>query len=338
MGQSPRASPRASADVSRYYEAPVRQASGASDTSRPSLEAPTRQGTGEYPTTPLSFDMPRTPVTVASEDYFTDDSQGAPSYVHAKYSLPRGSKRESIAPGDFILKQFNWESSFGDRRNYPPSGYPQIQTSTPSSPQRLGDQLASQYVPSSISHTSPRPPSPTQRSRSFDVSGTGSPKPPRRAFHKPTASTPSTYTATTDSSATSTSTIRATLNTTRKSKGSSADLSPEDHLTKGIELHERGNLRESTYHLRIAAKAGLPTAQLLYALACRHGWGMQQSQSEAIVWLQKAVDSAQLEVADDEDIVARGNGGGGSASNDAEHAQRRKTHKAQFALGVYELG
>jgi len=65
---------------------------------------------------------------------------------------------------------------------------------------------------------------------------------------------------------------------------------------------------------------------------------MQQSQSEAIVWLQKAVDSAQLEVADDEDIVARGNGGGGSASNDAEHAQRRKTHKAQFALGVYELG
>ncbi|KAF1812146.1 HCP-like protein, partial [Eremomyces bilateralis CBS 781.70] len=106
---------------------------------------------------------------------------------------------------------------------------------------------------------------------------------------------------------------------------------PETHLQLGIECHERGALQESTYHLRLAARAGLPTAMLLYALACRHGWGMRPNASEGVSWLQKAVDSAQLEVADDEDLIKKG---GPKAINRVD----QKTHKAQFALSVYELG
>lgn len=82
--------------------------------------------------------------------------------------------------------------------------------------------------------------------------------------------------------------------------------------------------------MRLAARAGIPTAQLLYALAARHGWGMRPNQAEAVQWLKKAVDSAQLELADDADLTKNG----GSADQLAD----KKTHKAQFALSVYELG
>jgi TPR repeat protein len=68
---------------------------------------------------------------------------------------------------------------------------------------------------------------------------------------------------------------------------------------------------------------------LLYALACRHGWGMRPNPAEAVTWLQKAVDSAQLEVAEDETTASQGK---------PSDAMDRAAHKAQFALGVYELG
>ncbi|KAF1992158.1 HCP-like protein, partial [Aulographum hederae CBS 113979] len=115
-----------------------------------------------------------------------------------------------------------------------------------------------------------------------------------------------------------------------------SELTPEQHLERGISLHEAGDLGKSTYHLRHAARAGLPTAQLLYALACRHGWGMRPNAAEGVAWLQKAVDSAQLEVADDEDLVARSTSNPSATA--AEAAAQRKSHKAQFALSVYELG
>lgn len=105
------------------------------------------------------------------------------------------------------------------------------------------------------------------------------------------------------------------------------ELTAEDHLAKGIELHERGAARESTYHLRIAAKQNLPTAMLLYALACRHGWGMRPNQQEGVQWLRKAADCASLEIAIDEDANA----------NPADLPER-KTRRAQFALSIYELG
>ncbi|PGH07227.1 hypothetical protein AJ79_06331 [Helicocarpus griseus UAMH5409] len=101
-------------------------------------------------------------------------------------------------------------------------------------------------------------------------------------------------------------------------------LSPEDHVAKGIECHENGSLNESTYHLRIAAMQNNPTGMLLYALACRHGWGMRPNQREGVQWLRKAVDSATLEASNSE---PRG-----------RNKQEEKARQAQFALSIYELG
>lgn len=108
-----------------------------------------------------------------------------------------------------------------------------------------------------------------------------------------------------------------------------SEMSAEEHLAKGIECHENGSLKESTYHLRYAARLNDPTAMLLYALACRHGWGMRANQKEAVDWLRKAAEYASVEIADDEDQVKEG-----------KHVDviERRTRKAQFALSIYELG
>ena len=114
---------------------------------------------------------------------------------------------------------------------------------------------------------------------------------------------------------------------------------PEAHLATGIACHEDGRLQKSTYHLRIAARAGLPTAMLLYALACRHGWGMRPSPTEGVQWLKKALDCTNLEVADDEAApVDTPLGEPRKVSTGSNSAIERKTHKAQLALCIYELG
>ncbi|KEF55046.1 uncharacterized protein A1O9_08699 [Exophiala aquamarina CBS 119918] len=124
----------------------------------------------------------------------------------------------------------------------------------------------------------------------------------------------------------SNSTIRPS---TTRSVSNYQSHSADDHVAKAIELHENGNLKESTYHLRIAANKGHATGMLLYALACRHGWGMRANQKEGIQWLRKAVDCAMLEVADDENPTG---------SKPASDFNDKKTHRAQFALSIYELG
>lgn len=106
-------------------------------------------------------------------------------------------------------------------------------------------------------------------------------------------------------------------------------MSADEHVTKGIECHENGHVKESTYHLRIAARENHPTGMLLYALACRHGWGMRANPREGVQWLRKAMDYAMLEVADDESNES------GAAKTDLGE---KKARRAQFALSIYELG
>ena len=65
---------------------------------------------------------------------------------------------------------------------------------------------------------------------------------------------------------------------------------------------------------------------LLYALACRHGWGMRPNQKEGVMWLRKAMDCASIEMTNDVD------------DSSAADYEGRKTRRAQFALSVYELG
>ena len=117
----------------------------------------------------------------------------------------------------------------------------------------------------------------------------------------------------------------------------SAELTAEEHLEIGIETHSNGELSKSTYHLRIAAREGSATGMLLYALACRHGWGMRPNQAEGVAWLKKAIDSAGLQVADVEATLATANRSGANIDPVVEALERKK-RKAQFALAIYELG
>lgn len=107
-------------------------------------------------------------------------------------------------------------------------------------------------------------------------------------------------------------------------------MSADEHLDLGIQLHQDGALLQSTYHLRCAAHGGHPTAMLLYALACRHGWGMRPNPKEGVSWLKKVTQIASSDVAETEKRLAAVTGGKG--------AVERQAIRAQFALGIYELG
>jgi TPR repeat protein len=145
------------------------------------------------------------------------------------------------------------------------------------------------------------------------------------------APTPSVQTDITDS------TDRTIRQTPLHQRAASAELTAEEHLEIGIQAHSSGSLTKSTYHLRLAAREGLPTAMLLYALACRHGWGMRPSQEDGVAWLRKAIESSGLEVADVEQTITNAGRKDGKADPVVEAAERRK-RKAQFGLAVYELG
>lgn len=122
--------------------------------------------------------------------------------------------------------------------------------------------------------------------------------------------------------------LTSSNSTIRPSTGSD-QITPQEHCDKGVELHEAGELMKSTYHFRLAARAGLAEAMFWYGLACRHGWGMRENKPEAFQWLRKAVDSGQLEIAEDEDQAKHG-----------QHTDyvKKKQHKAQYGVAIYELG
>lgn len=119
------------------------------------------------------------------------------------------------------------------------------------------------------------------------------------------------------------STIRPT---TARTYSDYQALSADEHVDKAITLHQSGDLKASTYHLRIAAKQEHPTGMLLFALACRQGWGMRANPTEGVALLRRAVDAAMQEVAEDED------------ESNQRDASNKRSHRAQFALGIYELG
>lgn len=147
-----------------------------------------------------------------------------------------------------------------------------------------------------------------------------SPESPPRSFDQPRPSNDSRSTSM-DRSAPS----QASSNSTVRGLPSTEKLTPQQHCDRGIEFHEAGQFMKSTYHFRLAARAGNPEAMFWYGLACRHGWGMRENKTEAFNWLRKAVDSGHLEVAEDEQM--RGT-----------DIQKKKQHKAQYAVAIYELG
>jgi len=297
---------RPSLDYRPPGDSPLRPLPGSAMGARLLLDHPDRQDSTETPLTPFTNDAPQTPISLASDELFVSSDPQADStptsFVYKKYALgpkangekKRESRRESMGIEAFINSQFNWDDATTDAQLTFSFSQPFLLSSNPPSPL-----LNSTSTPKS------------KKEDGWTEGGAVDGRSPRQSGDRQRRRLqklrPSTSHSTTDP----------------------RDQAIEDHLERGIELHQEGALQESTYHFRLAAKAGHPTAMLLYALACRHGWGMKQNAAEGVLWLQHAVNSAQHEVAEDVDTLKSGN---------QVDSSRRRTHMAQFALSVYELG
>lgn len=282
-----------------------------SRSSRPSLDMPSRQPSSDSQRHVVADDTIHTPVSINSEDCFGPTAQtltAAPSYIYAKFSLPRGRmlQRDPSIDESSAMAHFEYEQPI------PYSNVTPVTVNVDDSPLS-----PSPSPPHTIEIHDPRPSTPESVSTGESYVEPQRPPVTPVSNHKSYKSSASTNSA---------STIKAQA---RRTLTPSTELSAEDHLARGIECHEQGSVNESTYHLRLAAKQNHPTAMLLYALACRHGWGMRPNQREGVEWLRKAADSASLEVADDEDLVKEGR---------PTDFMERKTRRAQFALSIYELG
>ncbi|KAI1444019.1 hypothetical protein F5Y02DRAFT_190923 [Annulohypoxylon stygium] len=314
----------------------------------PGLEPPSRQASSDsQPSFVLADETAHTPVSMHSEAFLEDDGRGAPSYIYSKYSLPRGKSlqrnsaifRDNEPPASFVWEQPITAPSnvqtFPRGGQAPPS--PPTRPSSSSSRIQEGAHAADSLLArpsverSKLSNEMSldgRQPSPDPSRPSTGGSRPSEDVPRGRTLTSPLHDQARGRTPMSVSTSDSASTIRPP-----KSQHSHAptasEISAEEHLAKGIKCHEEGSVKESTYHLRLAARAGDPTGMLLYALACRHGWGMRPNQREGVEWLRKAADVVSAEIAEDEDHVKEGR---------SVDFMDRKTRKAQFALSIYELG
>ncbi|KAJ5336442.1 hypothetical protein MYU51_017149 [Penicillium brevicompactum] len=267
-----------------------------------------------------------------------EPSSAVSSYTYASYALPRGRfpSRDSMVFAGLQTPNFEWaeplfektpprKSEEASRTARTPSPTPRRMESSPK-PHSMHE------VPASNPQTPPLPPVQPETPKSTrSVRSTKSLQPPpipssvellpRRSAESARQSNEKDSTV---SSADSVSTARPQ---TAVAPVTASGLTADDHVAKGIECHERGSLSQSTYHLRVAAKQDHPTGMLLYALACRHGWGMRSNEKEGVRWLRKAVDSVGLE------MLANPDAPGASKAKELQ-----KAYRAQFALSIYELG
>ncbi|KAH6691594.1 hypothetical protein F5X68DRAFT_66374 [Plectosphaerella plurivora] len=292
----------------------------------PGPETPTRQASSDTQASfVLADDTAHTPISMNSEgfpDMSVDDARAAPSYIYSKFTLPRGKMLQRSLPLD--QQQQQQQAHATSQHGAPPSP-PTRPTSSASAPgsddlslgKRSMDRNALTLQPS----PSPSRPS-TEGGRTSDDGPRG--RPLKSPLHDVARLNTAVSAATSDSA----STLRPPKSQVSTAP-TTADMTAEEHLAKGIECHENGSVKESTYHLRHAAKMNHPTGMLLYALACRHGWGMRPNQKEGVEWLRKAAEGASIEIADDE-----GHAKEGKFVDKIEN----RTRKAQFALSIYELG
>ena len=277
--------------------------------SRPSVDLNSRQPSIEGRPS-ISYDESvQTPSSLENEEFFESKEQQipAPSYIYAKFSLPRGRmlQRDSLPLESSLMPFFEWQLPTVNSNVMPAT--PPVDEYSPF--------LDNSPSPSVGSKKSPR--NSTER-LSVDKNQQPATRPPP----VPVSDTTERQSLFSQNSG---STIKARSSRVGRR---STEITAEEHLEKGIECHESGSLKESTYHLRIAARQNLPTAMLLYALACRHGWGMRPNQQEGVEWLRKAADCASIELKDDQIPLNQTN----------VDVAEKKTRRAQFALSVYELG
>jgi len=313
----------------------------------PRLDVPSRQASSDsQPSFVLADETAHTPVSMHSEAFLAEEDgrHGSP-HTNPRYNLPRGKslQRNSAIFQDAEVPSSSWDQTLDSPAKTQP--FAKSGQAPPSPPTRPSTS-SSRYEDSSMTNSLLLARPSGERSKLSNEMSADDGQLPAAAARPSTASgvpddanrgrslsssapgqargrTPASV-ATTDSA--------STIKPPKSSHGvplPAADISAEEHREKGIKCHEEGSVKESTYHLRLAARGGDPTGMLLYALACRHGWGMRPNQREGVEWLRKAADVASAEIADDE---------GQAKDGKVVDIQGSKARKAQFALSIYELG
>ncbi|EEQ86447.2 cell cycle inhibitor Nif1 [Blastomyces dermatitidis ER-3] len=315
----------------------------------------------EYQSRTMNRGNRPSPITVPKlSDSPADDAQtSAPTtYIYAKYALPRGRSlsRNSLVFTGLQTPHFEWNEPLFESSPPPSAAGRETFEQTPPSPSAThAHPPATEAPPKQESPLKPKTPTESERKLKSTASlkHEYAPRKPGKLVKRPDRTPPKRHsfdqgTRKTLALAKSNSSSRLSIapkseaqdDTLTISTDSNATLRPhtsrsvgpppattlsaEDHVAKGIKCHENGSLNESTYHLRIAAMQNEPTGMLLYALACRHGWGMRPNQREGVQWLRKAADSAILEA--------------NSSEPHGRNIQEDKARQAQFALSIYELG
>lgn len=281
------------------FSRPISRASGP-----PSIGIPSRQTSSDSQTSVYADDQVHTPISMHSAESLEDPLTASPSqaYIYSTFQLPRGKTphRNSLL--------FQGPHPQGQQKLSQSGNAPEAPSSPPQRPSTSSEVIrpSNERIRPSMDH---RRPSHDTRRAPTDPSQQDPP-----TLHPKSRGT---------SSINSGSTIKA-----RSLAPSSSEASAEDHVSKAIEYHEQGELTKSTYHLRLAARQNHPTGMLLYALACRHGWGMRRNQKDGVMWLRKAVESAQLEIGEEDPLKDK----------KPVDTPEKKAEKARFALGIYELG
>ena len=102
---------------------------------------------------------------------------------------------------------------------------------------------------------------------------------------------------------------------------SASDVKSDETIQEAIQLHESGDLEQSTKMFGRLAENGNVLSQVLYGLALRHGWGCQPDPTRAITYLSAAAsNSAAIE----EQALKAGMKKGGAA-------------KGELVLAIFEL-
>ncbi|KAI1976569.1 hypothetical protein LOZ51_001754 [Ophidiomyces ophidiicola] len=312
--------------------------------SLPSPLSPEMGPTGERQLQALTRENRPAPISVLNRAAEMEDLPPSGTYTYATFTLPRGRgvSRDSVIFSGLQTPHFEWQEPLFE--SPPPSVFREDIGRTPSPPppprQITQPTLKIQKAPSIKSSAA--------QELIQDVQAPA--MPPRHSFDdvtqevltvkSPGNNNSSKLKAKTvdqddakSTSANSGSTIRPHTGHKRGNSNLSdtgpSQLTAEEHVAKGIECHENGSLKESTYYLRLAALQNHPTGMLMYALACRHGWGMRPNQQEGVEWLRKAVNSVADITQEPTTTTLKPTG---------KALIEQKARQAQFALSIYELG
>ncbi|GAA95830.1 uncharacterized protein L969DRAFT_88670 [Mixia osmundae IAM 14324] len=127
-------------------------------------------------------------------------------------------------------------------------------------------------------------------------------------------------------------TLISSVPQTQRGKADPPQLNTQDPihcLQLGIDFHERGDLpRSALYFERSASlQGGCGTGMLMWGLALRHGWGVQQNQSTGFAFIKRAAES----VVDNLEYAVQ-------HPDDIAHGKTPpQINKAELVLAVYEL-